>query len=190
MSKRFAMSQAELKSEWKGSDRKGSSQAEQSIALDMIRRSPVLFVPLSILSFAIWGWDGLISSMLAVGLILVNFMFSASAVAWGSRSGISALMGAVLGGFLVRICCVAVAVLLLARYNWFNVFSFAVSLAVVHVGVLMMEVRHISASIAYPGLKPGYSPISSSSSIQSSVSCSESSVSQPSVSCSEVSCSE
>ena len=190
-------------SDMKGSHSQGSRSFERSIALDMIRRSPVLVVPLSILNFAIWGWDGLISSILAAGLISVNFMFSASAVAWGSRSGSGALMGAVLGGFFVRICCVAVAVLLLVRYNWFNVFPFAVSLAVVHVGVLMLEARHISASIAYPGIKPGHSPIiklgrspmkpghspvSPSSSIQSSESqSSASSLSTlPSASCSEV----
>ena len=127
---------------------------ERAIARDMVRRSVVFAVPLLAGGALGWGWTGSLSVGLALALVLVNFGLGAAAIGWGARIGPSALMAAALGGYVVRLGIVTAAVLPVRHHDWFELLPFAVSLLVTHLGLLIVEARHVSASLAFPGLKP------------------------------------
>ena len=127
---------------------------EREVAFDMVRRSVIFAVPLLAAGALGWQWSGVWSVGLALGLVLFNFVLGAAMIGWGARLGPSGLMAAALGGYVVRLGIVAAAVLPVLRFDWFELLPFAVSLLVTHLGLLIVETRHVSVSLAYPGLKP------------------------------------
>ena len=129
---------------------------ERAVAGDMARRSVLFAVPLLAGGALGWGWFGVLSVGLALALVLVNFALGAAAIGWGARIGPDAIMAAALGGYVVRLGIVTGAVLPIRHHDWFELLPFAVSLLVTHLGLLIVEARHVSASAAYPGLKPGH----------------------------------
>ena len=129
---------------------------ERAVAADMARRSVLFAAPLLAGGVLGWGWSGILSVGLALALVLVNFGLGAAAIGWGARLGAGPLMAAALGGYVVRLGIVAAAVLPVRHHDWFELLPFAVSLLATHMGLLIIEARHISASAAFPGLKPGH----------------------------------
>ena len=127
---------------------------EREVALDMVRRSAIFAVPFLAAGALGWQWSGLLSVGLALALVLVNFGLGAAAIGWGARLGAGPLMAAALGGYVVRLGIVTAAVLPIRHHDWFELLPFAVSLLVTHLGLLIVEARHVSASLAFPGLKP------------------------------------
>lgn len=127
---------------------------ERAVAADMARRSILFAVPLLAAGALGWGWSGVLSVGLALALVLVNFGLGAAAIGWGARLGAGPLMAAALGGYVVRLGIVTAAVLPIRHHDWFELLPFAVSLIVTHLGLLIVEARHVSASLAFPGLKP------------------------------------
>ena len=127
---------------------------ERAVAADMARRSVLFAVPLLVGGALGWGWPGVLSVGLALALVLVNFGLGAAAIGWGARLGAGPLMAAALGGYVVRLGIVTAAVLPIRHHDWFELLPFAVSLIATHLGLLIVEARHVSASLAFPGLKP------------------------------------
>ena len=127
---------------------------ERAVAHDMMRRSVLFAAPLLAGGALGWGLPGALSVGLALGLVLVNFALGAAAIGWGARLGPGALMAAALGGYAVRLGIVTAAVLPVRHHDWFELLPFAVSLLLTHLGLLIVEARHVSASAAFPGLKP------------------------------------
>jgi hypothetical protein len=127
---------------------------EQEVAGDLVRRglyvAPVLLLGLGLP----WGWQGVASVAYGLGLVLVNFLLAAGMLAWAARVSIGLMMGAALGGFLVRMALIALAVLAVVNVSWIEIVPLGITIAVTHVGLLFWETRHVSASLAYPGLKP------------------------------------
>lgn len=131
---------------------------ERAVALDMVRRSVYFAVPLLAAGAVGWGWSGVLSVGMALGLVLVNFMLGAAVIGWGARLGPAAMMFGALGGYVARLGIVAAAVLPVRNHDWFELLPFAVSLLVTHLGLLIVETRHVSLSLAFPGLKPERRP--------------------------------
>jgi len=131
-----------------------SPEPEADIARDMLRRSVFFVGPLLAAGAIGWGWAGALSTGLALALVLVNFALGPAAISWGTRGGPAALMAAVLGGYVLRLAIVTAAVLPIRHHDWFELLPFAVSLLATHLGLLIVETRHVSGSLAFPGLKP------------------------------------
>ena len=127
---------------------------ELAVARDMVRRSVLFAVPLLAGGALGWGWSGALSVGLALALVLVNFGLGAAVIGWGARMGAGAMMAAAMGGYVARLGIVTAAVLPVRHHDWFELLPFAVSLLVTHLGLLIVEARHVSASLAFPGLKP------------------------------------
>ena len=127
---------------------------ERAVAADMARRSVLFAVPLLVGGALGWRRPGVLSVGLALALVLVNFGLGAAAIGWGARLGAGPLMAAALGGYVVRLGIVTAAVLPIRHHDWFELLPFAVSLIATHLGLLIVEARHVSASLAFPGLKP------------------------------------
>ena len=60
-----------------------------------------------------------------------------------------------MGGFILRLALITVAVLLVKDFSWVELVPLGLTLIVGHLYLLIWESRHVSASLAYPDLKPG-----------------------------------
>lgn len=127
---------------------------ERQITFDMLRRGLPALPLLVVAGAAGWGVDGALSASFAIALVLANFLLSATMLAWAAKRGPALLMGTALGGFLVRMVLLVLAVALVRDQAWLEVVPLGITLLVTHVGLLVWESRHVSASLAYPGLKP------------------------------------
>ncbi|HEX7168283.1 MAG TPA: ATP synthase subunit I [Acidimicrobiales bacterium] len=127
---------------------------EQEIARDMLGRAAWFAPVLVAVCAVVWGIDGGISSAYAVVLVLVNFLLSAALLSWAARISLALLMGAAMGGYLLRLALVAAAVLLVKDQPWVDLWALGLTLIVTHLGLLLWELRYVSASLAFPGLKP------------------------------------
>ena len=56
--------------------------------------------------------------------------------------------------FLIRMAIVLIAVLAVVHTSWVEVVPLGITIIVTHLGLLFWEMRYISASLAFPGLKP------------------------------------
>jgi hypothetical protein len=127
---------------------------EPQLAFDMLRRGLPVAPVLIALSAVVWGAHGALSSAFAIALVLVNLVLSALSLAWAARISPTALMATALGGFLVRMTLLVIAVALVKDQSWVEVVPLGITIVVTHLGLLFWESRHVSASLAYPALKP------------------------------------
>ena len=127
---------------------------ELTVAFDMLKRSIFVAVPLLVAGFWGWSWSGLVSVLIALTLVLINLILGAQVIAFGVLLDDKGFMATVLGGYLLRLGIIAVAMLSLRNQDWFEMTPFAVSLLTTHIGLLAVECRHVSLSSAHPGLKP------------------------------------
>ena len=127
---------------------------EVEVTRDMLKRG-IWGAPLLIgVCAAIWGGSGALSSAFAIGLVMFNFALSAGIIAWTSKISLAVLMGAVLFGYLMRLAIIFLAVLLVHKAGWVSLPALGTSIIATHLGLLIWELRFVSMSLAYPGLKP------------------------------------
>ncbi len=127
---------------------------ERQVVTDMVRRSlPVMPVMVALAGLG-WGTDGAASAAYAIGLVLVNFLFSAVLLETAARISLPLLMVAAVGGFVVRLAMITAAVLMVKDQSWVALVPLSITLIVTHLGLLIWESRHVSASLAFPALKP------------------------------------
>ena len=120
---------------------------ERTVARDLVRHG-LIRGPLLILGY------GAISSGYAVVIVLVNFLLAAALITWAAPISLPLLMGAVLGGYVLRLGLIFLAVFLVHDASWFEKLPLGLTIIVTHLVLLIWELRYVSASLAYPGLKP------------------------------------
>ena len=128
---------------------------EPEIALDMVRRALPVAPAIVVLALLPWGVDGALSASFAIVVVVVNFLLAAWVLAAASRISYGLLMGAALFGYLVRIALIGLAVWAVKDASWVEPLPLGLTLIVTHLGLLLWELRYVSASLAFPGLKPG-----------------------------------
>jgi len=132
----------------------GPSPAMQ-VGLDMVKRGAVI-APIAICAGAILGGTpGAASVAYGLAIVLVNFWLSAAMIGWASKISFAAVAAVSLFGFLIRLGLIFVAVWPVADASWINLLVLCLTLIVTHLGLLVWELKYVSASLAYPGLKPG-----------------------------------
>ncbi len=124
------------------------------VGADIVRRGLVL-LPVGLLVGAlIDGAAGAISVAFAVAVVLCNFAIAAAMLAWASSISFSAVAGAALAGYFIRLSLVFAAVWLVRDAWWFSPIPLGLTIIVTHLGLLLWELRYVAGSMAYPGLKP------------------------------------
>jgi hypothetical protein len=127
---------------------------ERQLAFDMAKRALPL-APLLVLACGLaWGADGAWSALAAVVIVVVNLVVAAVAMSWAARRSLATMMAVALGGFVVRMAIIAGIVAVIRDWSWVNLTALAVSILVTQLGLLLWELKYVSASLAYPGLKP------------------------------------
>jgi hypothetical protein len=127
---------------------------ERELAFDLVKRGVLLAPVVLAVSLALWGTDGLLSAGYALGVVLVNFVLSASILAWSARRSPAVLMSAVMGGFLARMVLVALAVFAVQDAAWVHHAVLGITVVAAHLGLLVWEARYLSISLAFPALRP------------------------------------
>lgn len=127
---------------------------ETEIAVDLVRRGLPLAPVLILVGALVAGTDGALSAAFAVALVLGNFLLSASLTAGAARISLGMVMGAVLFGYLLRLALITGAVLAVKDMGWAHLPVLGLTLIVAHLGLLFWETRYVSASLAFPTLKP------------------------------------
>ena len=127
---------------------------EREVARDIVRKAlPV--APVFLVASAIgWGFDGAISSGYALALVCANFLVAAALMSWSARISLSLMMATVLGGYILRLGLLVAAVVPFRNAGWMELTPLAITLGVAHLGLLAWELKAVSASLAFPGLKP------------------------------------
>jgi hypothetical protein len=128
---------------------------ERELAFDMARRGLWVAPAIVAASALVWGGDGAWSALVAVGVVLVNLILAAVSLSWAARRSLTLLMAVAFAGFAVRMGLVTAVLLLVKDRPWIDLVALGVTILVTHLGLLFWELRYVSASLAYPALKPG-----------------------------------
>jgi hypothetical protein len=129
---------------------------ERELAFDMARRGLWVAPAIVAVSAVIWGGDGAWSAMVAIGVVLVNLVLAAVSLSWAARRSLTLLMAVAFAGFAVRMGLVTAVLLVVKDRPWIDLVALGVTVLVTHLGLLFWELRYVSASLAYPALKPGH----------------------------------
>jgi hypothetical protein len=129
---------------------------ERQLAFDMARRGLWVIPAVVAAAGAVWGVEGIWSGLVAVAVVLVNLVLAAVSLSWAARRSLTLLMAVAMGGFLVRMGLVTAVLLAVRNQPWIDLVALGVTVLVTHLGLLFWELRYVSASLAYPALKPGH----------------------------------
>ncbi|MGH1489923.1 MAG: ATP synthase subunit I [Acidimicrobiales bacterium] len=125
-----------------------------AIARDMVRRG-MYVLPVAMAVTALVGDR---NDALSVGygmvVIMANFLLSAYLLVWAARISLGLVASVALGGYAMRLALVFVAVWLIKDTSWVRMIPLGITIIATHLGLLVWELRHVSATFAHPGLKP------------------------------------
>ncbi len=127
---------------------------ERQVAGDMIRRGLPVAPVLVLVAALIWGLDGGFSAAYGLAIVLANFALAAAALSWAGRRSVALLMGVALFGYIFRLGLVAGAVLAVKDMAWVELVPLGLTIVITHLGLVFWETSRVSASLAFPGLKP------------------------------------
>jgi hypothetical protein len=129
-------------------------EVERELAFDMLKRGVWLAPAVLVVATAIWGTEGAASAAVAIALVGANLLLAALALSWAAKRSLNAIMVVSLGGFAVRMGLLVAVLFALRNASWIDLTALGVCVLVTHLGLLFWELRYVSASLAFPGLKP------------------------------------
>ncbi|MDP9069758.1 MAG: ATP synthase subunit I [Actinomycetota bacterium] len=132
----------------------GSPAVERQLVSDMVRRVLPVTPVILLVAGLVGGTDGALTVGFGLALVVVNFALSAALLSWAGRHSIALLMGTALFGYLLRMGLVALAIYAVKDQSWAQLGPLAVTILVTHLGLLWWETRHLSLTLAFPGVKP------------------------------------
>jgi hypothetical protein len=127
---------------------------EREIAVDLVRRGLLISPVVVLVGGLIGGWSGAASAAIGLGLVCLNFGMAAGSMSWAARISPTAVGGVAAGGFIVRMAIIVAALLLFRHVSWINFPVLGFTLVAGQVGLLFWETRHVSMTLAAPGLRP------------------------------------
>jgi hypothetical protein len=135
---------------------------EADIATDLVKRGLWVAPALLVVSGLIWGLDGAASAAVGIAIVLANFALSAAMLTWAGRISVGFVLGVSMFGYVFRLGLITAVVLLIKDLAWVELLPLGLTLIITHLGLLLWETKYVSASLAYPSLKPTASDLASS----------------------------
>ncbi len=126
---------------------------EREVALDIVKHG-FMVAPLVLLVSGVRGWAGVASAVIALGIVLVNFLAAAAIMTRAAKSGPTAIGAAALGGYVLRLAVILVALVVLRHQPWIDLPTLGFVIVGTHLGLLVWEMKYVSLTLAAPGLKP------------------------------------
>lgn len=127
---------------------------EREVALDIVKHGLMIAPVVVFAAGLIRGWDGASSAAIALGIVLVNFVAAAAIMSRAAKSGPTAIGAAALGGYVVRLAVILVALVVLRHQPWIDLPTLGIVIVGTHLGLLVWEMKYVSLTLAAPGLKP------------------------------------
>lgn len=127
---------------------------EAQISRDIVKRGFMVAPLLIAASWLAWGANGAWSSAYGILLVLCNFILAAGIIAAAARVSYAVMLGSMLFGYLIRLAIVAFAIFVVRDAAWVDLVALGMTVVVTHIGLLFWEMRYISASLAFPGVRP------------------------------------
>ncbi len=125
-----------------------------AIARDMVKKG-LLVLPIAMAVAALIGdRNDALSVGYGMAIIMANFLLSAYLLVWAARISLGLVASVALGGYVMRLALVFVAVWLIRETSWVRMIPLGFTIIATHLGLLVWELRHVSATFAHPGLKP------------------------------------
>jgi hypothetical protein len=127
---------------------------ERDIAIDLAKKAAIV-TPIVVIGVGIWrGPDAALGAFLALALVVVNFFASAAILGWTAKHAPHALAGVAMLSFLGRLLIITIIGAGIKQLDIVDFPVFGITLVVSYLALLFWEMRSISLSLAYPGLKP------------------------------------
>jgi hypothetical protein len=127
---------------------------EGAIARDMVKKA-LIVGPVAVVVFGlVWGLDGALSTLYGLAIVIANFALAAALLSWSARISPQLMMMAALFGYLIRLTLIFAAIWLVKDASWVDLLPLGITIIATHLGLLLWEMRFVSASLAFPGLKP------------------------------------
>jgi hypothetical protein len=127
---------------------------EREVALDIVKHGLMIAPVVVLAAVLIRGWDGAASAAIALGIVLVNFLAAAAIMSRAAKSGPTAIGAAALGGYVLRLAVILVALVVLRHQPWIDLPTLGFVIVGTHLGLLVWEMKYVSLTLAAPGLKP------------------------------------
>ncbi len=124
------------------------------VARDMARRG-LLVLPVAVGVVALAGGLPAAASVgYAMVIVVINFLLSAYLLRWAASISLGLIASVALGGYVMRLALIFMAVWIVRDAPWIRMIPLGIAIIATHLGLLVWELRHVSASFAHPGLKP------------------------------------
>jgi ATP synthase protein I len=133
---------------------------ERDIAIDMVKRGLVVSPVVVLVAGLLRGWDGAASAAIALAIVFANFLAAASIVSWAGTISTKAAGIAATVGYVVRLAVIVLVLFLFKNASWIDFPTLGITLVAAHVGLLTWEAKHVTLSLASPGLRPARSDLS------------------------------
>lgn len=127
---------------------------EMQLSTDLGRRGLMAAPVLCLIAGWIWGLDGLASAGFGLGLVIANFLLAAVIVSNAAKISVPLVMAGAMGGFLIRLGIIMVAVILVRDQSWISLPALGATIIVSHLGLLLWELKYVAISMAHAGVKP------------------------------------
>ncbi len=127
---------------------------QRELVVDIAKRGVMVAPAIVAIAAIARGSAGGASAAFAVAVVLLNLGLSGASLAWAARTSLNLLMLTALGGFLLRMGVLVGVIALIRHQGWVDLPTLAFTLLLTQLGLLFWETRYVSATLAYPGLKP------------------------------------
>lgn len=131
------------------------------VALDIIRRGLIATPLVMVVAAGFGGVSAAVSVFAGISIILVNFLISAYMLAWASKYSHSLIASMTVSGYFFRSSFIAATVWFVKDVELINLILLCITLVITHLGLLFWELKFVSTTMAFPGLKPkvvGFKP--------------------------------
>ena len=118
-----------------------TGEPEHELVRRLLPYSLPAFAATALLGALLGGPGAAWSAGIAVIVVTANFVGNAYSVSWAARIGPAVLMAVGLGGFMVRLATLTVALLLLGRLGWFSPVAFAAAFVPTTIALLAVEMK-------------------------------------------------
>ena len=129
-------------------------QVERDIAFDLVKHGLLLAPVVVLVAGLVSGWDGTASAAIAFAIVCLNFTVAALSVGWAAKISPVMVGGVALGGYVVRLGLILVALVLLRHVSWIVLPWLGFTLVGAHLVLLAWETKYVSLQLAAPGLRP------------------------------------
>jgi hypothetical protein len=127
---------------------------ERELAFDIAKRGLIVSPFVVAACGLLFGWDGAWSAAIGLAIVIVNFLVAALIVDRWTKVSPTAVGAASLAGYLLRLVVIVIALVLLRNQSWIDLPVLGFTLVGAQLGLLAWEARHVSLTLAAPGLRP------------------------------------